>query len=110
MEDYSPGGNGPEAFQWYLANVQWRRAIQRDGQNLFGMGAKIMQRSHESLENFSHGSIVSCDLCGDDRVRSDVHVDPEFLAFCRDCDEHLEVVPEGRVKQSLFRFLKGNVL
>jgi hypothetical protein len=110
MGGYSPDGSGPGAFQWFLANIQWRRAVQRDGQNLFGLGAKIMQRSHESLENIFHSSTISCDLCGDDRARSDVHVGPEFLAFCQDCDEDLDTAPEGQAKRSLYRFLKGNVL
>lgn len=110
MVDYSPEGCGPEAFQWYLANVQWRRAIQRDGQYLYGMGAKIMQRSHESLENISYAHTLSCDLCGDQQARSNIHVASDFLAFCQDCDDRVERAPESMAKRSLLRFLKGNVL
>lgn len=110
MKEYAPGGYGPEAFQWYLAQVQWKQAIQRNGQNLFGLGARIMQRSHESLENISWSSTLSCDRCGDRRNRSDFQVDPDFLVFCQDCDEELDVLPDGSLKQSMLRFLKGNVL
>ncbi|MFP4032985.1 MAG: PilZ domain-containing protein [Desulfococcaceae bacterium] len=109
----SPGGNGPEAFQWYLANIRWRQSIEEKDQVLFGFGAKIMQRSNKSLENVSWASILDRDLRDDRHPRFDRRINSDFVVFCDDGDDgddHLAGEPDGPVKQSLIRFLNGNVL
>jgi hypothetical protein len=51
-----------------------------------------------------------CDLCDEKGAADSISIANGMLCLCIPCDGHLETVPAGVVKESLIRFLAGNVV
>ena len=53
---------------------------------------------------------ISCDLCGE-RMPSGVSQETDdFVSLCLNCFNYLEDLPEGKIKESINKFLVGNVI
>jgi hypothetical protein len=52
----------------------------------------------------------SCDLCGENTRFSEIHKNEEIFCLCPNCSEQLESFPNGVLKESIERFLDGNVI
>ena len=63
--------------------------------------------SHFQAANARH---QSCNLCGQLTQPADVRTTKIDANLCLSCFEHLEMMPEDPAKESLGRFLIGNVI
>lgn len=108
--NYSPGTDGPEAFKRYLARIQWCRENEDQGDFPFRAGVQILSMSNDLIE--SNDCLVknNCDLCGKP-TESGIIMHTEGLAdLCPNCYDHFMQIPNGMLKQSLERFIIGNVI
>jgi hypothetical protein len=52
----------------------------------------------------------SCDLCGENAIYGELHGKKDFVYLCSECFKQLEVLSNGKVKESIENFLIGNVI
>jgi hypothetical protein len=107
MLNYSPERYGPEGYRSYLARIRWvqpSNALQG-----FATGAQIIARSHDILTADINEPQHICDLCGA-LMAADRLISTEANAqLCQHCYRQFLSVPEGKIRQSVERFLVGNV-
>jgi heterodisulfide reductase subunit A-like polyferredoxin len=51
-----------------------------------------------------------CDLCDEKCPFEYIRRTKEHVHLCRDCHKYISAIPEGILKDSLMRFLMGNVI
>jgi hypothetical protein len=110
MPNYSPDAHGPEAFQSYLAVIRWCQKIADEKSSQFGVGVKILARSHERFTNLESQKRQLCDQCDKLLPPASVCRIDGSICLCPDCFHRLDEMPEGAVKSGIKRFLDGNVL
>lgn len=110
MRNYSPGTYGPEAYQSYIARIRWCREILTDQELRYGAGVQLLKRSHEILGADIEIVHQACDLCGTLLLSPEVHLTEDNICLCENCHKHLNTLPSGIIKQSINRFLMGNVI
>ncbi len=111
MRDYAPGAYGPEAYQWYVANIRWRRDIDWDCPPRFGLGVRLLERRHaDESETEMLVEKATCHLCGRLAEASDCRWNEDGLRFCNGCYKHMESLPDGKIRDCIHRFLMGNVI
>jgi len=110
MVNYSPGTNGPEAYKSYIARIRWCRELQKKDALRYGVGVQFLDRSHEIYGLDIEDTQYSCDLCGQLTPSNKIHKTEDYIYLCPDCLKYLNVVPGGKIKDSIERFLIGNVI
>jgi hypothetical protein len=110
MDNYSPGTFGPEAYRFYLVTVKWCREISGMDYKCYGVGAVIMSKRHEVVLGKLQENQYVCDLCGRLMFSSDLHKEKDSLFLCSGCHAHFKSIPEGHLKESIKRFMIGNVI
>ena len=110
MQNYSPGASGPEAFQSYLAEIRW--CLDRSDQSSarYGVGVRILEKTHTRSTETEVKQHQSCDLCGDEFDKASICLMDGSICLCPGCYQHLDTMPDGQIKSSIKRFLIGNVL
>ena len=53
---------------------------------------------------------ISCDLCGEQMPFGASRETDYFVSFCLNCFNYFEGLPEGKIKESIKKFLVGNVV
>jgi hypothetical protein len=108
MLNYAPERFGPEGYRSYLARIRWVQPIAAP-QGTFATGAQIIARSHDILsadvKEFHH----ICDLCGALMTADRLQSTPANAQLCEHCYRQFLSVPDDRIRQSVERFLVGNV-
>jgi hypothetical protein len=110
MVNYSPDTSGPEAYKAYRAIVRWCKKIDKEDSSRYGIGIQYLAKSHTVYGGSVHGSTHSCDLCGEKEPSEKIYETDDFICLCITCYKHLESLPEGKTKESIKRFLSGNVI
>lgn len=110
MSNYSPSTEGPESFQYYQAETAWCRSIPDDANPRYGLGARLLKRSCRSDGVNAEIICHTCDMCGVSFPCQDLRKTEEFLYLCPSCKCSLGAMPEEKSKQSVLRFLTGNVI
>jgi len=110
MCNYSPGAFGPEAYKSYLVRVVWCGETARPDAFSFGAGARFIARSHDLLDAQICEPKRSCDLCGALQNAPQIADIENGPSLCPDCLKHFTAIPNGHVKDCIYRFLSGNVL
>ena len=97
VSNYSPESHGLEAIDGYRAEVMWCRKVHKeDAYACYGVGVRFM--------------INTCSHCGEKVAYSDIHKTDSFLFLCSKCLKHLHTIPDGQLKESIEKFLLGNVV
>ena len=110
MINYTPGSYGPEAYKGYMAKIRWcRESFDSTDEEKFGVGVQFLAKSHTEFEKNANTANFLCDLCGDRTTIEFMHRTNELDYLCDDCHKHLKSFPEGRIKESIKRFMAGNV-
>jgi hypothetical protein len=109
MTNYAPGIQGPEAYRAYVTKVDWCKRLDAI-QNCHHVGVRIVDRSHEIYKAEETGVQCMCDLCWKKIPFEVLHRTAEHVYLCPGCHKHLSAFPEGKIKDSIMRFLMGTVL
>jgi hypothetical protein len=105
MVDHQPNIHGAETCKFYRAQVKWSRSIKNAGTNCFGIGAQYI---HKSLaENDSN---YFCGLCWKSMPKTKSYQIDDFVYLCPECSNRFKDIPDGLIKESIERFLNGNVV
>lgn len=110
MMNYSPGAFGPESWQSYTAKVRWCKEIPKIDMRLFGVGIEFLTKSRDIYEAELRETQVACDLCGEYEKPDAITQTEEFFNLCGHCLKHMNSMPPGTIKESIYRFLSGNVV
>ena len=110
VDNYSPGTFGPEAYRFYLVRIKWCRELCDNEDRLYDAGAEIMSKSHEVVLGELEATCHLCDLCGRLIPLTDLHKDEDSVMLCPDCHAHFKSFPDGHLKDSIRRFMTGNVI
>lgn len=110
MQNYSPENGGPEAYHSYVARIRWINLLSQNGSRRYAAGAQIVARSHEILSTEKQIPQTACDLCGGPEPIHKITQSETGVALCRQCLKHFNNIPPGKIRQSVERFLIGNVL
>jgi len=97
LSDCSSELQGIESYDGYRAEVMWCRKIYKeDTAGCYGVGVRFM--------------VNTCSHCGEKVAYSDIHKTDSFLFLCSRCLKHLQMLPDGKLKDSVEKFLLGNVV
>jgi hypothetical protein len=110
MDNYSPGTFGLEGYRFYLVKVKWCKEISGMDYRCYGVGALIMSKRHELVLGKLQENQYVCDLCGRLMFSADFHQEKDSLFLCSGCHAHFKSIPDGHLKESIKRFMIGNVI
>ncbi len=110
MPNYASDASGPDAFQSYLAEIRWCQEIPDEKSSQFGVGVEILEKSHDRLTNIVAPVSQTCDRCDTVLSTASVCRIDGSICLCSDCFDHLDDMPEGKVKSDIKRILDRNVL
>ena len=65
---------------------------------------------HEIYKARETGIEYMCDLCDKKTPFEDIHRTKEHVHLCPDCHKHISAMPEGKIKDSIMRFLMRNII
>ncbi len=90
-------GNGePDSNETYRANVMWCRRVERPGGATYGVGVRFM--------------LNICHQCGQRMPHLQIHRTDGYVILCTDCADKLESLSNGRLKESIDKYIQGNVV
>ena len=110
MANHSPGTYGPEAYRSYLARIRWCRELSHDDTSRFAVGVEFQEKSHGLSGVDADDHDYPCDLCGGLTSAASICRLDGSACLCPQCFKHWNGIPEGIIKNSIHRFLDGNVL
>ena len=110
MLNYAPGTFGPEAYKSYIARIRWYGEGTEMEKHRFGVGAEFLAKSHEIPVADDHEMKSSCDLCGELCGSGEITQTLDYCSLCGHCLKHMNAMPDGMGKESIHRFLRGNVV
>ncbi len=110
MDHYSPGTFGPEAYRFYLVRIKWCEPIPESDNGCYEAGAEIVAKSHEVILGDFQENLFHCDLCGRLMLMEDLHQEEKSVHLCSECHSHFKQIPDGHIKESIRRFIIGNVI
>ena len=110
MPNYSPDTSGPEAFHSYLAEIRWCQDRSDPKLSRYGVGVRILERSHSRHPHTEPQKRQFCDLCGKRFDAASICLMDGSICLCPLCFEHLDSMPEDHIKSDIKRLLIGNVL
>jgi hypothetical protein len=110
MEAYQPEIDGLEAFRSYVASIRWTHLLSKNGSERYLVGSRFVARSHEVITNENQLPRQLCDLCGSRLPLNKLETTPGGAHLCRYCQKHYNKLPNGKIRQSIERYLIGNVV
>ena len=110
MLNYTPGSYGPEAYKFYIARIRWCTEVGNGASLIFGTGVEFLSKSHEIHEYGKRPVRYTCDLCGKLINSVNLHQSKEYVNLCPDCFKHLNSIPNSALRETVERFLMGNVI
>lgn len=110
METYHPEHTGLEAYRSYVASVRWTQLYAKNGSTHYLTGTRFVTRSHEVITTENQLPHQPCDLCGDMLPLNKLETTAGGAHLCRYCLKHYSKLPAGKVRQSIERYLIGNVV
>jgi hypothetical protein len=110
MKAYDPGTAGPEAYRSYVANVRWHRKLQRNDAPVYGIGVQFLEQHHAALEEPVQVEWVACDVCNNFVKRDESRLTEDRVRICQSCCSELGCLPDGKLRDTIERYLSGNIL
>ena len=108
--EHTPGAFGPEGYRAFLGEVRWCREIRSNGSKIYDMGVHVISKKRETAGMLDKPGSYSCQLCGDSVLARHVTEILEWVYLCPYCCRHFNALPQGRLKDSVERFMIGNVI
>ena len=110
MPTYSSSAFGPEAFKFYQTEAVWSQQVSGNPVPLYGYGVKLLKCSKK--DDGAHAQKISypCDMCHNSICCQVIRKAQNSSYLCPDCFKQLDAVPEGNLKESMKRFILGNVI
>jgi len=94
-------------YEAYVARVKW---CQPNGsENHYKMGAQLLFQGYMSNSQEDDKAGSTCELC-ESKLFGEVYLTDEPLNLCLSCFKYLGGVLEGSTRESVIRFLMGNVV
>ncbi len=106
MINFSPDVYVPGDYKTYMAKVIWCKKL--NGANTYGTGVRHTIKGYLLKGENIRRSGSSCELCGENLLE-EVHKTEDTLYLCLDCFRHLGRLDNGKIKESILKFLIGNV-
>lgn len=91
----------------YVARVKWQRKEVSD--NHYKMGAQLMYQGYMRTTEETIKIYNTCELCGK-KLNGEVYLTDEPLNLCLGCFKYLGGVLEANTRDSVIRFMLGNVV
>ena len=110
MVNYTPGGQGPEAYRVYDTQSRWCRKIPGTVPERYGVGVQLLAKSRELNGSDTEKINQSCEMCGQITARDEVCTIDGCIVLCDSCFEHFQSLPPGHAKKTIKRLLDGNVI
>jgi hypothetical protein len=110
METYQPELTGLEAYRSYVASIRWTHLPSESGSERYLTGGRFVARSHELITTENQLPRQLCDLCGAMLTLNKLDTTRCGAQLCRHCMEHFVNLPCGKIRQSIERYLIGNVI
>lgn len=110
MDNYSPDQAGPQGYRSYLTRIRWIQQLSEQLSSHFATGSQIIARSHEVLTGVVGEPRYNCDLCGALMQISRLQCTHGNAHLCEPCHKHFKSIPSGKLRDSVERFLVGNVV
>jgi hypothetical protein len=110
MEAYHPGFAGLEAYRSYVASVRWTQLLSKNGSECYLVGGRFIARSHEVITTETQLPCQLCDLCGTLLPLNKLESTRGGAHLCCHCRKHFDKLPSGKIRQSIERYLIGNVI
>ena len=110
MVNYTPGGQGPEAYRVYDTQTKWCRKIPGTTPARYGVGVQLLAKSREIRSGNIEKINQSCEMCGQMTAREEVCTIDGCINLCDSCFEHFQSLPPGHAKKTIKRLLIGNVI
>ena len=107
---HTPGAFGPEGYRAFLGEVRWCREVRANGSKIYDMGVQVISKKREADGMLEKPGSYSCQLCGDSVLARHVTEILEWVYLCPYCCRHFHALPQGRLKDSIERFMIGNVI
>lgn len=110
IDNYYPGTFGPEAYRYYYVNVKWSKKGSDGDIGFYSAGAEIISKNHEMAGEQYQNIRQLCDLCGRLCFFEDLYQEKQSILLCKECFAHYQSIPDGILKESVIRFMTGNVI
>ena len=107
MPTSANGAEAPGNYEAYVARVKW---CQQNGRkNHYKMGAQLLFQGYMHSAGETDKACASCELC-ENKLFGEVYLTDEPLNLCLGCFKYLGGVLEGCTRDSVIRFIVGNVI
>jgi hypothetical protein len=90
------GDGEPPPGETYRAHVMWCRRVERPGGSTYGVGLRFM--------------LNICHQCGQRMTHLQIHRTDGYVILCPDCADKLQSLSDGRIKESIDKYIQGNVV
>jgi hypothetical protein len=99
------------AYASYHVRVRWCNDLKGKHAVKYGIGAEFLEKSEElptvePIERYHS----ECDLCDRELEGGSICRIDGTRCLCLPCYKHLEKIPAGPVRESIFRFIDRNVI
>jgi hypothetical protein len=100
----------PEAIRFYEGRTVWCRRLADETDSRCGCGVQLFKCGHRLDGAEAQLIQQNCDLCNEPTPCHELFKTSEFFYLCPACHRFLKLLPDGHLKNSIKRFLIGNVL
>ena len=107
MPTRTDGAEVTRTYEAYVARVKW---CQQNGlEKHYKMGAQLLFQGYMRNSEEANKASGACELC-ENKLFGEVYLTDEPLNLCLSCFKYLGGVLEGSTRESVIRFLIGNVV
>ena len=101
------GAEAIDAYEAYVARVKW---CQQNGRkHHYKMGAQFMFQGYMHNAGEADKACGTCALC-ENKLSGEVYQIDDSMNLCQSCFKYLGGVLEDRGRESVLRFISGNVI
>jgi hypothetical protein len=110
--EQTPGAFGLEGCRNILGEVRWCKQNGENGGKVFDAGVRVISKKRDisDLDSVAKPDNFLCHLCGDSVLARHVTEVLEWVYLCPYCCRHFNALPQGRLKESIERYMVGNVV
>jgi PilZ domain len=99
----------PDAYAGYRVRIRWCNEL-KNHEPTYGIGAQLLAKTEELKKTAILEMPFGCELCGRNLRKGSICSVKGTVCLCLPCYKHLEKIPEGSVRESILRFIDGNVI
>jgi PilZ domain len=99
----------PGVYAGYRVRIRWCNELKKQ-EPKYGIGAQFLAKTEELKKAAVLKRPLGCELCGRGLGAGCICHNDGTVCLCLTCYKHLEGIPEGSVRESILRFIDGNVI